>query len=223
MYRGTATAYIGKETIPLEQNDVLWIPAGVRNKIDIAADSILLPLFDRRALASERHYNTIKTISFPPEYENYLLHTVIAQRTGLRPENFSTQPLLDAIFSHASSHNAPSNNEGNSVNSAASSVEKLIKALHSDPADNRSIEQWAQRLGLTPDQLTKAFKNTTGDALATWRVKLKMSHARNLLGRGETCSAVSRKLGYAHPPAFTKSFKATFGLSPRQYQQTLRD
>ncbi|MBC9953330.1 helix-turn-helix domain-containing protein [Leucobacter sp. cx-42] len=79
------------------------------------------------------------------------------------------------------------------------------------------------RLGLDERMLQRAVGERAGVSLAVLRRLLRMTGARHMLGSGAKPSEVSREVGYAHLPAFTRAFRAVHGAPPAELEvQDLR-
>ncbi len=93
----------------------------------------------------------------------------------------------------------------------------LCEALYLDPADERSAEEWARALGMSGRTLTRRFEAELGAPLRSWRRRLRLFRAIELLGGGMGVTATAMELGYASASAFIFAFKAEMGCSPHAY------
>lgn len=210
VYRGQANIRIGPRDQHLEQGEAIWVPAGVSYRVAIAAESILLPLGNRYG-RSRIGIHDLRVFSFPPHAESVLLHTTFAEYTLLRPEN--PLPVTDELFHEQFIHAAPGDSE------QTGAVGMVATALRRDPADSRSLTDWARTFGMSPIALGKEFTRQCGTSYPHWRAQLRMHMARELLHLGERPGGIARRLGYASPAGFTKVFTTTHGMPPREYQR----
>jgi len=100
------------------------------------------------------------------------------------------------------------------------SDERLVRiatALLNRPDDNRTLETWAQWAGLSARTLRRTFLAQTGTSFAQWRQQARLTHALELLARGEAVATVADALGYASPSNFIAMFRRSFGESPARY------
>jgi len=95
-----------------------------------------------------------------------------------------------------------------------------IHALHGDPAHPWTLQELAERVGMSRSSLAKKFKETVGvspiDYLTRWRMLLagdRLTHS------GDSISVISLSLGYESESAFSTAFKRMMGCSPRTYSQ----
>jgi AraC-like DNA-binding protein len=95
-----------------------------------------------------------------------------------------------------------------------------INAMHSDPAHRWTLEEMAQRAGMSRSTFALKFKETVGETpmeyLTRWRMLLAGDRLAN---SGDPVSVIARSLGYESESAFSTAFKRVMGCSPRQYSR----
>jgi AraC-like DNA-binding protein/mannose-6-phosphate isomerase-like protein (cupin superfamily) len=96
-------------------------------------------------------------------------------------------------------------------------VRQLSEALLANPADERSLEAWAPRVGASARTLARLFMSETGLTFAEWRRQMRLLEAIDRLGKGQTVTRVALDLGYESPSAFIAMFRRTLGASPGKY------
>jgi AraC-like DNA-binding protein len=96
-----------------------------------------------------------------------------------------------------------------------------ISALHANPAHRWTVENLAQRAGMSRSAFASKFKAMVGaspmDYLLRWRMMLA---GDRLLNSGEPVSVVAQSLSYESESAFSNAFKRVMGCSPRQYSRS---
>ncbi|MFJ3040246.1 helix-turn-helix domain-containing protein [Streptomyces tendae] len=97
----------------------------------------------------------------------------------------------------------------------------IAEALLDDPADCRSLEEWALRLGVSDRTVTRAFRQATGLSFAQWRQTLRVHRALTLLSEGIDVTTVSETLGYARPSSFIAAFRRVMGTTPGAFFQVV--
>ncbi len=212
VYRGTARVTIGERTWRLRRGDAMWLPAGVHNSIEIDAGALLLPLGARPGTSPVSAPPT-RVVHFPLNAEDWLLHTVVANYSLLRPDGHDEQTVVHRVrdASQASATRA--------IRAAgADPVHRIIAAVGDDPAAAPSLSEWAEKLGMEPSVLHEQFVRTTGQTYPLWRAGVRMTIARQLLDEGITPGDVARRLGYAHASGFSQVFAKAHGASPRAFQ-----
>lgn len=93
----------------------------------------------------------------------------------------------------------------------------MITALQKNPADETSLQDWAQSLGLSSRTLARSFVRETGLGFREWRQKLRLMHSLDLLESGASVTQAALEVGYQSPSAFIQSFKQAFGATPKSY------
>ncbi|WP_120493637.1 helix-turn-helix transcriptional regulator [Microbacterium phyllosphaerae] len=93
----------------------------------------------------------------------------------------------------------------------------VAEALLSDPADDRSIEDWGRHVGASARNLSRLFVAETGLSFSTWRTRARMRRAIEWLAADHTVAHVSRRSGYATPSAFVQAFRRELGRTPGEF------
>ncbi|MFH8487609.1 helix-turn-helix domain-containing protein [Streptomyces longisporoflavus] len=93
-------------------------------------------------------------------------------------------------------------------------IDTIAEALLDDPADSRSLEEWARSLGVSDRTITRAFRHATGLSFAQWRQALRVHRALTLLSEGLDVTTISEELGYAQPSTFIAAFRRITGTTP---------
>jgi AraC-like DNA-binding protein len=95
-----------------------------------------------------------------------------------------------------------------------------ITAMHADPAHPWTLQDLAERAGMSRSSFALKFKQTVGtspmDYLTRWRMLLagdRLAHS------SDPVSVIALSLGYESESAFSTAFKRVMGCSPRQYSR----
>lgn len=97
----------------------------------------------------------------------------------------------------------------------------LVEMILSDPADDRSLEQWASILNMTSRTLTRAFSNEIAMSFAQWRRLVRMRCALGHLSEGMSVKSVARRVGYSTTSAFVSAFRKTVGYTPGELAERI--
>jgi AraC-like DNA-binding protein len=95
----------------------------------------------------------------------------------------------------------------------------LCEALYADPADPTEMDSWARKLGMSERTLARHFVSETGMSLRTWRRRLRLFRAIELLGDGLDVTRTALELGYGSTSAFIYAFRQELGSSPHAYMR----
>jgi AraC-like DNA-binding protein len=95
-----------------------------------------------------------------------------------------------------------------------------INSMHDDPARRWTLQELAERAGMSRSIFALKFKQTVGTSpmeyLTRWRMLLA---GEKLSNSGDPISVVALSLGYESESAFSTAFKRIMGCSPRQYSR----
>ncbi|PTT65526.1 helix-turn-helix transcriptional regulator [Stenotrophomonas sp. HMWF003] len=94
---------------------------------------------------------------------------------------------------------------------------RIASQLIANPADGRSLEQWAHWAGLSPRSLTRHFRDETTLSFAQWRQQARLADGLRRLSDGHSVSDIAHELGFSSPSAFVTVFRRHFGCPPGRY------
>jgi AraC-like DNA-binding protein len=93
-----------------------------------------------------------------------------------------------------------------------------IGCMHDDPAHGWTLQELAQRVGMSRSSFALKFRQMVGaspiEHLTRWRMLLA---ADKLETSSDSISAIAISLGYESESAFSAAFKRVMGCSPRRY------
>lgn len=94
---------------------------------------------------------------------------------------------------------------------------RIASQLLSEPADDRSLAQWAQWAGLSTRSLSRHFREETTLSFAQWRQQARLAEALRRLSDGQAVADIAHVLGFSSPSAFVTVFRRHFGVPPGRY------
>jgi AraC-like DNA-binding protein len=93
-----------------------------------------------------------------------------------------------------------------------------INAMHEDPGHGWTLQELAERVGMSRSTFALKFKEMVGtsalDYLTRWRMLLAGDRLAN---SSDPVSVIALSLGYESESAFSTAFKRVMGCSPRQH------
>jgi AraC-like DNA-binding protein len=93
-----------------------------------------------------------------------------------------------------------------------------INAMHEEPGHRWTLQELAERVGMSRSTLSQKFKKTVGQSPMDYLTRWRMAVAGDkLVNSSDPVSAISLALGYESEAAFSTAFKRVMGCSPRQY------
>lgn len=96
---------------------------------------------------------------------------------------------------------------------------RIAHALVDDPADGRSLEDWARWAAIGARSLSRHFVTETGFTFTAWRQRARLMRALELLADDVPVTRIALDLGYSTPSTFIALFRRTFGVTPAAYRQ----
>ncbi len=96
-------------------------------------------------------------------------------------------------------------------------LRKLCSRLQARPDARDSLQDWAERLGVSEKTLSRLFFNETGMGFRLWRQRLRVLSALPMLERGERVTDVALACGYDSTSAFIAVFREQLGATPGEF------
>ncbi|MDV8002788.1 AraC family transcriptional regulator [Rhodococcus sp. IEGM 1408] len=139
-----------------------------------------------------------------------LLGRLVEQTLGARSRELTEQMVFDLLepSPHALLVQRPD----------AELLRPIVAALEAHPGDDRSLTDWAIRLGVSERTVTRTFRAETGLSFGAWQAAFRAQHAAALLGGGMAVDDVAVRVGYRSASAFGAAFRRTTGLTPGQFR-----
>ncbi|MFE6886848.1 helix-turn-helix domain-containing protein [Streptomyces sp. NPDC057694] len=201
---GTLTSRVEDRVFTVSEGHGLWMPAGVAHGGRATAgaqfhDAFFAP--DHTPFA----FGEPTAIAMTPLLESLLTHLA---RTDL---DAAARARVEAVVFDVL---RPSERQFTLQLPNDTRIDPIAEALLDDPGDGRSLEEWAQSLGISDRTVTRAFRHATGLSFAQWRQMLRAHRALTLLSEGFDVLTVSEVLGYAQPSSFIAAFRRSMGTTP---------
>lgn len=136
--------------------------------------------------------------------------------------DFALHGLLDTVFTFALRELVQAMGEqgagwGHAVRDPQ--VRRAVALLHEEPAHPWTLESLAARAGLSRTVLAERFREAMGDTPLAYLRTLRMQRAMRLLSETDRhLEGVATAVGYTDAFSFSKVFKRTVGLSPREFR-----
>ncbi|MBN8495036.1 MAG: AraC family transcriptional regulator [Burkholderiales bacterium] len=133
------------------------------------------------------------------------------------------QALLDVVFTYAlrevAAQRGPAQ-AGWSHAVADPAVRRVLTLMHEDCAHPWTLDELAQRAGLSRTALAERFRQAMGDTPLNHLRLLRMQRAMKLLADTALhLEAVASAVGYQDAFSFSKVFKRTLGESPKEFRR----
>lgn len=98
-------------------------------------------------------------------------------------------------------------------------VNQTIYFIENHYAEEITLEKLAQDHFVSPTYLSRIFKDAVGMSPINYLIKIRLTHARDLLKKGTyTIKEVAQLVGYQDAYHFSKSFKKQYGSAPSAFE-----
>lgn len=112
-------------------------------------------------------------------------------------------------------HKAPPENKGWLGALADPRISRALKTIHDAPFERRTVAELADIAGMSRSSFAERFTSLIGAAPLHYQTRWRLLLANEMLQGGRTrVSDVARRIGYGSDAAFSRAFKAQFGVSP---------
>ena len=99
-------------------------------------------------------------------------------------------------------------------------IEELTQYLRSRPSVRMSVDEAAQRVGLSADYFSRLFASEIGESFRAYAVRVRLERALLLLEEtGMGVGEIAESLGYRDVYLFSRQFRAAFGFPPSQVRK----
>ncbi|MGX9966868.1 AraC family transcriptional regulator [Roseomonas sp. F4] len=100
-------------------------------------------------------------------------------------------------------------------------IARAIALIAADPARNPGLEELAGAAAFSPYHFHRIYREITGETPAETLARERLSRAAGLLARGGlSVAAVAKASGYGSAAAFTRAFRAAYGIPPAAYRDS---
>lgn len=104
-----------------------------------------------------------------------------------------------------------------SGNNTKLNLRELINWTQENFSQKITLDDVAKKFGYSKFYFCSLFKNMTGITYLNYLTSVRIAHARRLLRDGMTVKNVCYECGFNDVSYFVQVFKATFGVTPKQY------
>lgn len=228
-----AEAIVSGQAIDTLEGALVFAQAGM---MSVATDGCLWALAPHRALWAPK--GTRLTPHFRADASPRLLSLRQAEDMPGEPRSVEVTPLLRELILEAirmddvakpsaeatwinhllRARIAAAPHEPSRVRAPADSrVGRICEAIIRDPSNNRPIDYWADRMGMSRRTLTRRFREEVGTSFSMWRQQVRLQEALVRLEMGQPVTTIALDVGYECPTSFSTVFRQTFGTPPSRY------
>jgi AraC-like DNA-binding protein len=92
-------------------------------------------------------------------------------------------------------------------------------AMHERPAHEWSLDELAEKAGMSRSVFANAFRDTVGITPGAYLQNWRISLAQQMLRQGRPLKMIAIEVGYGSEAALSRAFKVQSGLTPREWKQ----
>lgn len=201
--------------IPYERMSLNFPPELIRS-LPIF-NELLAPFFDRPLGVMNRY----RLSDFPGNFIRYCLESIDSLAADPSPSLSLILPnvlaLLSRIVPVFAGRPTPQDSPASEISS------RLVQYVNEHLTDELSLEQISEQFFMSQSQISRIFKNATGSSLWHYILIKRLLRARELLMNGTPPAKAAADCGFRDYSAFYKSYRARFGVSPKEEYRLLTD
>lgn len=226
--RGSGTYLLGNRKYQIRPGDLLWLfPAQEHVLINYTPDfEMWIAVFQRRLVKRVVLSPGERVLAQPQPIENCcrrLLHPDCGRMEDLLEEvsaSAGNSDLLNAGLGYIllrawHTFQRAAEIAGGNVHPAVERAARLIR----DESVALSLDELAQRVGLSPPRLSRLFKEQTGFPMVDFRNRIRIQRYLEIYGSGNRFTVLDAALqaGFGSYPQFHRVFRRILGCSPANY------
>ena len=210
---GTLTVSLDRQTLVVSPDQAVWLPTGVSH----AVGSLLGAEFRSLWIANEAGGSL-------PSSPTVLAVSPLLKALIVEAADIDDKRLVDGYPDRIASMILDQLSRAPKLATALpwpkdQRLLALCEAIYLDPSDERNAQGWAKELGMSARTLTRRFEAELGLTLRSWKRRLRLFRAIELLGGGLSVTATAMELGYGSASAFVFAFRSELGCSPHAYMR----
>jgi AraC-like DNA-binding protein/quercetin dioxygenase-like cupin family protein len=208
----TVTTRLAAYVVPPQR--AVWTPSGVEHQIEARSAVAMRTLYIDPTVAAEIS-SEVCVLHITPLLRELIITAVATGRSygPDSPQSRIMSVILDQIASQpVASLALPMPTD--------SRLHCITQSLIANPADSRSLGEWASEVGASKRTLGRLFAAQTGMSFRSWRQQRRLLRALELLAAGDKVTTIAFELGYENTSAFIAMFRRCFGTTPRRYLHT---
>jgi AraC-like DNA-binding protein len=211
---GVLTVTTDRGSVVISPEQAAWLPTGLSHKVGslCGAEFRSLWIADQITSGLSREVPTLFGVS--PLLKALIIE---AARLEIEPDHESYRSRVTRLIVDQLQRVTP-------ISSAlpwpsAPALVSFCEELYANPADVRDMDYWAKALGMSERTFVRRFSAQTGMSVKTWRLRLRLFRAIELLGGGFDVTRTALELGYGSTSAFIYAFRQEMGCSPQAYMR----
>lgn len=229
---------LGSQTYQLQRGDILMLPPNTPHSWLCRSKSGEPYLGYRLCIAAEHlaHLNTLShDLDIAQTTECYFLRTlgtiwepigemfrVLYEETHFRSVGWEMASMASSIYLLTQLGRAVISNPSAAIpQNKLDLVELVLSYVRSHYGEKITLEDVARKFWVSPSTITHLFHKKLGISFYKYVMNLRLTEAKNLISEGMPMEKIALNVGFNDYSAFYRAFKKEFGISPRQFSQTI--
>jgi len=209
--RGAMRIRTAREEWMVPPHRALWVPAGVRHRVETKGPVSVRSLYFRPGLA-RRLPRACRVLSVSALLRELILH--VARRAIVDPylagDAHAVAMLLEQLRAiEGLPLQLPLPRDARAL--------AAMRLLSTSDGTRRTLQQVGRAAGASPRTLQRLFLSETGLSFEKWRQRARLARSVELLSGGRSVTSVAFEVGYDSPSAFIAMFRRELGSTPRRY------
>lgn len=210
---GRSHRYIGQSAMRLY--NCMFVPDSIHASGDFRADELISRLFPNDSGFAQAHLELGERALVKERLQamdRAANEAGFGWKTAVEAE--ITLLLLDCarIFKRYSPH-------GGELRQYVGYAASAMRFIDAHFAEDISVADVAAHVGLSPDYLTRQFKQVTGVAPISYLRRYRLARAMEYLDAGRSVTETAVLVGFQSLAHFSREFKQDLGVSPSQYRK----
>ncbi|MDC3416016.1 AraC family transcriptional regulator [Aquibacillus salsiterrae] len=133
---------------------------------------------------------------------------------------FYLSQLLIKVYRKISGMDSNLEDDGSAYNPQSYHVQRILKFINQNYTNPISLDTISKSLHLNKYYMCHCFKKVTGETINKHLSNRRIEEGKKLLVSTEqSISSISDEIGLSNPIHFSRLFKQTVGMSPKEYRQ----
>ncbi len=211
--RGHCQVTVGSgERFSVTTGNALWIPAHVLHRFTTARNSVSLPmLFEPRTTVTALDVPTLVPID---AHDEPLLLALIGTHYSIIEPGANLEQMVASLVEAKAAAPAVV------TMPRSPAALRIARTVVLNPADPRTLADWASELHLSTRSLERAFVAETGLTWLRWRQTCRMAKAAQLLQTTTaSVTGIASRVGFSAHSSFARAFREFHGTSPTEFRR----
>ena len=185
-----------------------WLPASAEHQVEAPFGLEMLS-----AYCSGPGLDRLRARTGIVQVSGLLRESILALASGKRPAR--QRLAIIVVFAGELRFQTPTQLHLPTLRS--SKLARIAAAWRRDPADGRTLEDWARELGMASRTLAREFQREARITFTQYRTEFRLQAAIERLAADHSVTTVAYDLGFGSPSNFIAMFRKATGVTPAAF------